>query len=107
MPVDPWFPELALTVDASNNLYMAGSFRDTVDIDPTGSTHELISYPSSILTSNVDFFCSKHSPTGAVIWSTHIGGENAEYLDGLFVAPNGDVHLVVAILLQEVFRFLG
>ena len=94
MPVDPWFPELALTVDASNNLYMAGSFRDTVDIDPTGSTHELISYPSSILTSNVDFFCSKHSPTGAVIWSTHIGGENAEYLDGLFVAPNGDVHLV-------------
>lgn len=55
-------------LDANNNFYITGEFRNTVDFDPNAGTIFLTS------TGFTDIFIAKYNPSGNYIWATAIGG---------------------------------
>jgi hypothetical protein len=59
---------ICVTVDASNNIYVGGSFQLTMDFDPGPGTQNLTS------AGNADGFIAKYSSTGAWMWSQRVGG---------------------------------
>lgn len=58
----------SLTVDASGNVYTAGSFKDSADFDPGMGRTNLISKGEG------DIFISKMDGTGKFLWAKRIGG---------------------------------
>lgn len=59
-------------IDNLGNVYIAGSFYDTVDFDPGPNVYNLISQGSG------DFFISKFDSAGNFIWAKSIGSINSE-----------------------------
>ncbi|BDD12268.1 hypothetical protein FUAX_47000 (plasmid) [Fulvitalea axinellae] len=57
-------------LDPQNNIYIAGTFRNTADFDPSGSTHNLTSK------GNNDIFIAKYSPQGYYQWAHGMGGSD-------------------------------
>lgn len=60
----------SIQTDASGNMYLSGSFQDTVDLDPGPDTHALSSVeePSDYY----DGFVAKYSPVGELVWATQL-----------------------------------
>jgi len=58
----------SIHVDASGNVYITGSFEDTVDFDPGPAILNLIAVDSS------DIFVQKFDPNGNLLWANSIGG---------------------------------
>lgn len=67
-----------LALDANNNFYITGQFRNTVDFDPGAGTVFLTSTGFS------DIFIAKYNPSGNYLWSTAIGG--LEYDEGACIS---------------------
>lgn len=61
-----------ISLDANNNIYIAGTFTDTVDFDPGPGTY----YMTPPLSSTVNFntFIVKLNPNGDFVWAKQIGG---------------------------------
>lgn len=67
----------AIAVDASGNVLLTGTFRNTVDFDPgTGVT----SFYSGGATKD-DIFIAKYSTTGNFIWAKQFGNVDGDYTD--------------------------
>jgi PKD-like domain/Secretion system C-terminal sorting domain len=58
----------AIVSDNWGNIYVTGSFSDTVDFDPGPDEYTLIAEGSR------DLFVSKMNPTGQLLWAQSIGG---------------------------------
>lgn len=89
------------SVDGFGNIYMTGSFRNTVDFDPGAGVNNLASV------GNTDIFVEELSSTGSFIWAGSMGGTAndegrgiAAYASGLcfvttgnFISPSMDLNM--------------
>ena len=75
----------AVTVDTSGNAYVVGS---------TNSTNFPTMNPIQLGNSGLyDAFVTEVSPTGALLYSTYLGGSLSDYATGVAVDSKGDVYL--------------
>lgn len=79
----------ALDTDQGGNVYITGTFTDTVDIDPGADTLQFASNGEK------DIFIAKLSPSGDLIWVKHIGGESGDDLAQALVIDN-QAHVYVS-----------
>jgi len=75
----------AVAYDSDGNSYITGSFRGTVDFDPSASVNNLTSIGSS------DIYVAKYDSDGNYVWAFNIGGPNGESGVDIGIDPNGDV----------------
>ena len=75
----------AVTVDASGNAYVVGS---------TNSTNFPTMNPIQLGNNGLyDAFVTEVSPTGALLYSTYVGGSLSDYGTGIAVDSTGDIYL--------------
>ena len=72
-------------VDGAGNVYVAGTFRGTIDLGSGPLESEQL---------GVDLFVAKLAPDGSPLWSKHIGTDNFDQLQGMEVDAQGGVALV-------------
>jgi len=73
--------------DNSGNIYVAGTFSDTVDVDGGSGVLNLISKGS------LDFFIQKLDNNGSIIWNKTIGGIGSDQISGLAIDRNENLLL--------------
>lgn len=77
----------AIAVDASDNSYITGSFRDVADFDPGATTYTLAAQGDD------DMFISKLDASGNLVWATGYGGSFSEvYGYGIYVDAASNVY---------------
>lgn len=76
--------------DSSGNIYITGSFSDTVDFDPGPLTLNLIS------AGEVDIFVQKLDNNGNLIWAKSIGGITGDSGSSIGIDSLNDVYIVGA-----------
>ncbi len=74
---------LAVAVDASGNVYIAGSFENTMDL----GGGNLVS------AGGADVFLAKFLPNGAFVWNRSFGSNGTDVAYGLAVTPAGDIYI--------------
>lgn len=75
----------AIAIDNLSNIYVSGSFRDTVDFDPNIGTFTLS-------TSQEDAYIAKYSSTGNLIWAKQFTGGNTRGIS-MKLDPNSNVYI--------------
>ena len=77
-----------VATDADDNVYVAGDFSDTVQLDPNGS-------PAGTLTSNGsrDVFVAKYDSSGNFVWARSFGGSSYDFNWGLALDDAANVIL--------------
>jgi hypothetical protein len=63
---------IAMAIDTSNNIYVTGTFKTTVDFDYTAGSESVTANGSG-----TDIFVSKITSNGARLWTKTFGGNNA------------------------------
>jgi len=76
-----------ISLDASNNVYVAGNFLDVVDFDPGSGVYNLTAMASW------DPFVLKLDSNGDFIWAKQIEGNNAEFAYAIKTTPSGDCYV--------------
>ena len=66
----------SLTIDASNNIYLAGRFDGTLDVDPSANTENIISIGMA------DIFLAKYDADGSYNWAIPISRGGVGWNDG-------------------------
>jgi hypothetical protein len=80
-----WDDGFSLVVDASNNIYITGYFRETVDFNPGAGTFELTSAGEN------DVFLLKLDGNGSFLWAKKFGG--IDYDNGFSVAVDSSANI--------------
>ena len=70
------------------NIYIAGSFYDTADFDPSPLVTQLISHNF-----RADIFLAKYNSTGDLIWAKGLGGPNWDYTTDILLEDSSNVYL--------------
>lgn len=78
---------MSVFLDSSSNIYITGSFSDTVDFDPGAGTANLTSAGST------DIFILKLDSTGAFGWVKQIGGTGADDGNAITTDSSGNVYV--------------
>jgi len=77
----------AVAVDPWGNVYVTGSFQDTVDFDPdAAAVYPLVSVGKR------DIFILKLDSAGHLVWVIQLGGTGEDYGYGIAVDPSGCVY---------------
>lgn len=76
----------AVSVDASGNVYSAGSFQNTADFDPNGPVINLTSFGSD------DIFISKLDISGNYVWAKTMGGLKSDLAFAMTLDATGNVY---------------
>ncbi len=79
----------AVQSDALGNVYVTGSFRDTVDFDPGAGTRKLFSASEGIK----DIFLCKLGPDGSFRWAFAMGSIEDDYGEALVVDDSANVYI--------------
>jgi len=74
-------------VDASGNVFIAGSFSETTDFDPGAGTVNLTS------AGTVDGFIVKLNASGNFLWARQVGGASSDYANEAVVDGAGNVYI--------------
>jgi len=72
-------------VAPSGNIYLAGNFTGTVDLDPGPGTYNVTSV------GNEDIFIASYTPAGNFIWGFGIGGSNRDNIHKMAVDASNNV----------------
>ncbi|MDF2436170.1 MAG: hypothetical protein K0Q95_546 [Bacteroidota bacterium] len=75
-----------IALDQRSNLYIIGSFRDTMDLDPGISVFNAISHGQS------DIFISKLDSSGNLVWAKTFGSYNDDVLGSIIADNSGNVY---------------
>lgn len=78
---------MALVIDDSNNVYVAGYFWGTVDFDPGVGNITLVS------AGRYDGFISKLDAAGNTLWAKSVGGAGDEMVTGLALDSSAQPHI--------------
>ncbi len=78
-----------IAVDTSNNVYITGTFRYTVDFDPGPGTANLIA-----VNEYEDGFFAKYDTYGNYLWAKSIGGTYRDYSYSIAVDTNNNVYII-------------
>jgi hypothetical protein len=73
--------------DAAGNVYATGHFAGTTDFDPGPGTVNLVSQGDD------DFFISKTSASGNLIWVKRIGGSGEDRGQALQLDTSGNIYI--------------
>jgi len=76
----------SVQTDASNNVYMAGQFSNTVDFDPGAGTADLVS------AGGTDIVVAKYNTSGNYLWAKGIGGTGNDIATLLCQDAAGNVY---------------
>jgi Secretion system C-terminal sorting domain len=76
----------SITVDASGNVYITGSFHGTVDFDPGSGTFNLSSVGS------FDIFVQKLDAAGNFLWAKSMGRTDFDFGNSITVDASGNVY---------------
>lgn len=76
-----------VTTDAAGNIYIVGSFRNTVDLNPDVAVSNFTSNGDS------DAFLLKLDANGNYLWAKTFGSPNFDDAQGVAIAPNGEIIL--------------
>jgi VCBS repeat-containing protein len=77
----------AVAADSAGNVYIAGSFRGTIDFDPGLAVVNLIS-----ASGNDDIFVAKYTSSGALAWARRMGGGASDIPRSIAVDNAGNVY---------------
>lgn len=79
-----------INVDPSGNIIVAGSFVDTLDLDPTAGVTNVVGNSF-----NSNLYIAKYSPSGTLIWAKQTEGSNASGIVALTskLDPMGNIYL--------------
>jgi hypothetical protein len=77
-----------LSIDAAGNVYTTGVFEGTMDVDPGGATHDLVS------AGDADIFITKLTTAGSYIWSCNIGSTSYDAGFAIAVPNANDIYLL-------------
>lgn len=73
-----------LSSDNSGNVYVAGEFSGTADLNPGGS-------PLSVTSQGgLDIMLIKYDAAGNLVWGYRLGGTSNDYGNGIAATPSGD-----------------
>jgi hypothetical protein len=61
----------AVAVDPYGNFYIAGTYNNTVDFDPTSAISNLSSFSG-----NKDIYLAKYNASGTLLWASRMGGNS-------------------------------
>ncbi|KPK75312.1 MAG: hypothetical protein AMJ79_11610 [Phycisphaerae bacterium SM23_30] len=78
---------LGVAVDSEGNVVLTGSFRDSVDFDPTESTDIRNTAGSS------DAFVTRLNADGSYAWTAVLGGSNAEAANAVAIDPMDNIYV--------------
>lgn len=67
----------SVACDAKDQVYISGTFIDSIDLDPSANSHYVVSNGSS------DIFLAKYSDNGQFLWGYGFGGRSLETAFGL------------------------
>ncbi len=76
-----------IKTDASDNIYLTGYFRTTVDFDPNAGTTNLSA------SGDRDIFFAKYSSTGVLSWARKIGSSGADVSNDIGIDVSGNVYI--------------
>ncbi len=76
---------LALKIDDNNDLYLGGTFSDTIDFN-IGAIGQHIS------NGNTDIFLSKMDPNGHFYWIKQLGGSSQDMLKSIAIDDNSNIY---------------
>ncbi len=77
----------SIVIDKNDNVYVTGTFVDTVDFDPGSGTHNLISHNGSL-----DIFIQKIDASGNLLSIEQIKGTNREYPYSITTDYQGNIY---------------
>ena len=77
----------AIRLDAGGNIYVAGFFNDTADLDPGPGVAELVADGST------DVFLAKYDPSGNLIWAKSIGGTGGDNVQTMELDAYGHLYI--------------
>jgi hypothetical protein len=77
----------SVAVDSSGNVYITGSFRETVVFDPETGTHSITSKGEE------DIFLTKFDPDGNYLYTKTIGGTSNDSGQSVAVDSSGNVYI--------------
>ena len=80
----------SVALDSGGNIYVTGTFTDTVDFDPGSGENSHTSIGST------DIFLSKFDSSGNLLWVRTIGGTGSDYGKCVNVDPYGNTYLTGA-----------
>lgn len=80
------FTNHSLTLDATGNIYLTGSFFGTTDMDPGAGVFSFTSL------GNRDVFILKLTPNGSLAWAKQIGGPSVDHSFSIFVDADENVY---------------
>lgn len=86
--VQPGGKDKSAAVDASGHLYITGAFYNTVDVDPSAATYNLV---SNGLT---DMFVLKLDSNGQFVWAHSIGGKRYEFCKSIAFDQYQNIYMV-------------
>jgi len=78
---------MAVTTDASLNVYSTGQFSGTIDFDPSAAVSNLTSN-----TGGSDVFISKMDPAGNLVWVKQFGGTSNDKALGIQIDALGNIY---------------
>lgn len=87
----------SVTVDCSENVYVLGSFGDTVDFDPGPEIHELACAGTS------DVFILKLDSLGEYLWVSQLGGPGQDESSSIVLGRNSSIYAFTKFSSQAVF----
>ncbi len=88
-----WDEGRSIVIDGDDNIYLAGCFYGTIDIDPGLNVYNLTS------TGSMDLFLIKLSKNGDLIWGHSFGGISREdYQVAITIDNNGDLLMTGAFV---------
>jgi hypothetical protein len=76
-------------VDAVGNIYTAGMFAGTIDLDPGPGTYNLTNYSTNLSIS--DIYISKLDASGNFVWAKQLGGASDDYFFSMAIDASGNV----------------
>ncbi len=80
----------ALTLDDDNNIYLAGWYREIIDMDPTEGEYFL---ETTVENASDDIYYGKYSENGDLIWAKTIGGDGYDYARCIKVRSDGLIYI--------------
>ncbi len=78
----------AIATDSSNNVYVAGLFQNTINVNPDGAAVNMSASGAS-----VDTVIAKYNSNGDYQWSTHISGLGTKVPHGVLADSSGNVYV--------------
>ncbi|MEP6647374.1 MAG: SBBP repeat-containing protein, partial [Saprospiraceae bacterium] len=75
-----------VVADSARNVYVTGSFENTVDFDPAAADFDLVS------AGGTDIFIAKYDSTGQLLWAKRAGGNEDDVAYSLALDKEGNVY---------------